>query len=116
MRVQIIWRLVLVVCVHAISGSVARADFTQPEAKRFPDLFVWQDTCNVYVLREGKSALLIELGDGTEFDVLRDIGGERVERVLLTTHHRENCQRPPKVKGAGAKTAAPEDEQSLFEK
>ena len=29
-----------------------------PDAKALPDLFVWTDTCNVYVLRDGDAALL----------------------------------------------------------
>jgi hypothetical protein len=41
-----------------------RAGFIQPDVRNIPDLFVWTDSCNVYVLRDGEVALLIDLGDG----------------------------------------------------
>ena len=48
--------------------------FTQPDAKMYPNLFIWADTCNVYVLRDGDTALLIDLGDGSVLDHLAEIG------------------------------------------
>ena len=80
------------------------------------DLYVWTDTCNVYVLREGDAALLIDLGDGSVLDHLSEIGVRRVEWVLFTHHHREQCQGYPRLKRWGAKIAAPEAERSLFER
>src|SRR5213593_3097280 len=58
----------------------------------FPQLFAWSDTCNVYVLRDGDAALLIDLGDGSVLEHLGEIGVKRVEWVLFTHHHREQCQ------------------------
>ena len=81
-----------------------------------PDLFVWTDTCNVYVLRDGDAALLIDLGDGSVLDRLPDIGVKRVEWVLFTHHHREQCQGAPRLAGRGVKVAAPEAERALFER
>ncbi|MBE3134565.1 MAG: MBL fold metallo-hydrolase [Acidobacteria bacterium] len=81
-----------------------------------PDLFVWTDTCNVYVLRDGDAALLIDLGDGSVLDHLAEIGVKRVEWVLFTHHHREQCQGGPRLRGTGAKVAAPEAERALFER
>ncbi|MHB9047170.1 MAG: MBL fold metallo-hydrolase [Pirellulales bacterium] len=81
-----------------------------------PNLFVWTDTCNVYVLRDGDAAMLIDLGDGSVLEHLAEIGVKRVEWVLFTHHHREQCQGAPRLKGSGAKMAAPEAERALFEK
>ncbi|MBE3123512.1 MAG: MBL fold metallo-hydrolase [Planctomycetes bacterium] len=81
-----------------------------------PDLFVWTDTCNVYVLRDGEAALLIDLGDGSVLDHLTEIGVKRVEWVLFTHHHREQCQGYPRLQGSGAKVAGPEAERALFER
>src|SRR5436190_21320857 len=47
-------------CNHLLAEG-----FSQPDAKAQPDLFVWTDTCNVYVLRDGDAAMLINLGDGS---------------------------------------------------
>jgi len=81
-----------------------------------PDLFVWTDTCNVYVLRDGDAALLIDLGDGSVLDRLPDIGVKRVEWVLFTHHHREQCQGAPRLAGRGVKIAAPEAERARVER
>ncbi len=80
------------------------------------NVFVWTDTCNVYVFRDGDAALLIDLGDGSVLDHLPEIGVQRVEWVLFTHHHREQCQGYPRLKGRGAKLAAPEAERALFER
>jgi glyoxylase-like metal-dependent hydrolase (beta-lactamase superfamily II) len=80
------------------------------------DLFVWRDTCNVYVLRDGNAALLINLGDGNVLEHLPEIGVRQIERVLFTDHHRELCQGAGKLAGSGARFAAPEAERELFER
>jgi glyoxylase-like metal-dependent hydrolase (beta-lactamase superfamily II) len=80
------------------------------------DLHVWTDTCNVYVIREGESAVLIDLGDGSVLERLGDIGVRRVEWVLFTHHHREQNQGYPRLQPWGAKVAAPEAERVLFER
>src|SRR5687767_10910258 len=67
-------------------------EFVQPDTKNHPDLFSWTDTCNVYVFREGDTALLIDLGDGSVLDHLSRIGVKHVEWVLFTHHHREQCR------------------------
>src|SRR6185436_16760122 len=97
-----------------VEGSAAT--FALPDAKKHSDLFVWTDTCNVYVVRDGDAALLIDLGDGSVLDHLGEIGVNHVEWVLFTHHHREQCQGSEKLKRTGAKIAAPEMERELFEK
>src|SRR5260221_453915 len=81
-----------------------------------PELFAWSDTCNVYVLRDGDTALLIDLGDGSVLEHLADIGVQRVEWVLFTHHHREQCQGYPRLTSWNARIAAPEAERALFER
>ncbi len=80
------------------------------------DLFLWTDTCNVYILKDGTAALLVDLGDGSVLDHLADIGVERVEWVLFTHHHREQCQGAARLPALGAKVAAPEGERAFFER
>jgi len=79
------------------------------------DVFLWSDTCNVYVIRDQDAALLIDLGDASVLDHLPEIGVRRVEWVLFTHHHREQCQGAPRLRGIGAKVAGPEAERALFE-
>ncbi len=78
------------------------------------DLFVWSDTCNVYVLRDGDAALLIDLGDGSVLDHLGEIGVKRVEWVLFTHHHREQCQGFARLQPWKSQVAVPEAERALF--
>ncbi|HYG33401.1 MAG TPA: MBL fold metallo-hydrolase, partial [Clostridia bacterium] len=97
----------------ASSAEVGR--FHQPDSQRYPDLFLWTDTCNVYVVRDGETALLIDLGDGSVLDHLGELGIKRVEWVLFTHHHREQCQGFSRLKGWNVKVGAPEAERALFE-
>ena len=85
-----------------------------------PDVFRWTDTCNVWVIRDGAAAILVDLGDSSVLDALPQIGVTSVEWVLFTHHHREQCQGFPKLSGhpacRGVKIAAPAAERELFEK
>ncbi|MFM8805082.1 MAG: MBL fold metallo-hydrolase, partial [Planctomycetia bacterium] len=85
-----------------------------------PDVFCWTDTCNVYVIRDGAAAILIDLGDGSVLDALPELGVTQVEWVLYTHHHREQCQGHAKLAGhpaaKTAKVAVPANERDLFEK
>lgn len=85
-----------------------------------PNVFVWLDTCNVYVIKDGASAILIDIGDGLVLDALSQIGVTTVEWVLYTHHHREQCQGHPKLAGhavasRGVKIAVPANERAFFE-
>jgi len=80
-----------------------------------PNLFVWTDTCNVYVLKSGESALLIDMGNGSVLKQLGDIGVKQVEMILFTHHHREQCQGIDLVDRSKTKIAGPKEEQALFE-
>ena len=79
-------------------------------------MFVWKDICNVYVLRDGDAAMLIDIGDGSVLDHLGEIGVRRLEWVLLTHHHREQCQGHPKLRAWQPQVAAPAKERALFER
>jgi glyoxylase-like metal-dependent hydrolase (beta-lactamase superfamily II) len=102
----------------ALKGKTAEsAPVLRPVDPKFDtNLFVWSDTCNVFVIRDQDAALLIDLGDGSVLDHLSEIGVRRVEWVLFTHHHREQCQGAARLRGTGAKVAAPEAERALFER
>jgi glyoxylase-like metal-dependent hydrolase (beta-lactamase superfamily II) len=91
--------------------SLALAEFQQP----VPGVQLWQDTCNVYVLKHEDAALVINLGDGSVLEHLAEIGVKRVEWVLLTDHHRELCQGAPKLDRAVTKVATSEAEKEILE-
>jgi glyoxylase-like metal-dependent hydrolase (beta-lactamase superfamily II) len=91
------------------------AGLWRPDPARHPDLYAFGDTCNVYVLKDGDAALLIDLGDGGVLDALEGIGVKKVEQVLFTHHHREQCQGAPRLDGKGVPFAGPAAERELFE-
>src|SRR5438874_1033450 len=105
--------LLLSGCATLPTPPAATIGFRRPDPANHPDLYLWTDTCNVYVIRDGESALLIDLGDGSVLDHLAEIGIKQVDWVLFTHHHREQCQGYPKLKGA--KVGAPAAERELFE-
>jgi len=78
-------------------------------------LYMFQDTCNVYVIKQGEAALLIDGGSGAVLDHLSEIGCRQVEWVLHTHHHRDQCWGDTRLIEAGAKLAVPEYEHHLFE-
>lgn len=119
------WHFPFLVALAVLLGATpaaARSTSSTPPAmlravdvSAAPGLFVWTDTCNVYAVQDGETALLINFGDGSVLDHLAEIGVKRVEWVLFTDHHREQCQGAPRLRGTGAKVAAPAAERALFE-
>ena len=78
-------------------------------------LYVFKDTCNVYLLKDGNAGLIIDAGSGAVLDHLSQLGIERVEWVLHTHHHRDQCWGTPRLKEHGAQVAVPEYERHLFD-
>jgi len=116
MKHSLLALLLLAGCTRpaTLDGDVIRG-FRQPDRARHPALYVWTDTCNVYVLKDGDEALLIDLGDGSVLDHLGEIGVKQVDWVLFTHHHREQCQGAPKLEGKGIQVAGPAAEREFFE-
>lgn len=78
------------------------------------NLFLFRDTCNVYVIRSGREAVLIDFGAGTVLDHLGEIDVDRVTDVLLTHHHRDQAQGLPRALAAGIRIWVPHTEQDFF--
>ncbi len=117
MRLGLLALLLLTGCGPPVrvEGDVVHSGFSQPDAKRHPGLYVWTDTCNAYVIKDGDAALLIDLGDGSVLDRVGEIGVKKVEWVLFTHHHREQCQGGSRLATEGIKVGGPAAERELFE-
>ncbi len=101
---------------RVIAALLVFQSLTLAELKQtVPGVYLWQDTCNVYVLKHGDTALLIDLGDGEVLKHLAEIGVKQVEWVIFTDHHRELCQGAPKLDRATTKVASSELEKEIFE-
>jgi glyoxylase-like metal-dependent hydrolase (beta-lactamase superfamily II) len=56
------------------------------------NLWVFEDCCNVYIIRQGRGAALVNFGTGTVLRQLARVGVDHVDRVLVTHHHRDQVQ------------------------
>ena len=79
------------------------------------NVFRVRDTCNVYVLRSGSDAILIDFGSGAALDHLPELGMERVTDVLLTHHHRDQLQGLERAAEAGMQIWVPPVERDLID-
>ena len=77
-------------------------------------LYLFRDTCNVYVLCSGREAVLVDFGSGDVLDHLDDIDVERVTDVLMTHHHRDQVQGLARAVQADIRIWVPHTEQDLF--
>src|SRR5919206_2779006 len=79
-----------------------------------PGVLCFRDTCNVYVLRSEREAVLVDFGDGDVLDHLDELGVERVTDVLLTHHHRDQLGGLQRAVDAGIRIWAPPSEVELI--
>ena len=105
----------LLVAGYACSTAAPAAGSLRLVSSARADVYMYSDTCNVYVVRDADAAILINLGDGGVLDHLAEIGVAHVDWILFTDHHREQCQGAPRLDRNRTKVAAPRDEQPLFE-
>jgi glyoxylase-like metal-dependent hydrolase (beta-lactamase superfamily II) len=82
--------------------------------RRSEHLFHFDDTCNVYLIVDGDAGLLIDAGSGAVLDHVGEAGVRRIEWVLHTHHHRDQCWGTPRLREYGARVAVPEYERHLF--
>jgi glyoxylase-like metal-dependent hydrolase (beta-lactamase superfamily II) len=80
-----------------------------------PDVFRLRDTCNVYALRAGSEATLVDFGSGEILDRLDELGVDRVTDVVLTHHHRDQVQGLARAAAAGVRIWVPPVERSLID-
>jgi glyoxylase-like metal-dependent hydrolase (beta-lactamase superfamily II) len=80
-----------------------------------PNLYVLPDTCNVYVVKNGQSAILIDFGSGHVLNLLGQIGVTKIEAVLHTHHHRDQCQGDARAVAQRIPLHVPAHEQNYFD-
>jgi len=78
------------------------------------NLYVFEDTCNVYLVRDGTSCILIDFGSGKILDHLPALGISKVDWILHTHHHRDQCQGDWKAAERRIPIAVPQHERHLF--
>ncbi|WP_218163142.1 MBL fold metallo-hydrolase [Paenibacillus sp. BC26] len=79
------------------------------------NIFCYKDTCNVYIIRNGDKATLIDFGSGDVLNHLKSIGVSVVTDVLMTHHHRDQGQGLSRAAQAGIRIWVPHTEQEMFQ-
>ncbi|HWQ55336.1 MAG TPA: MBL fold metallo-hydrolase [Bryobacteraceae bacterium] len=85
----------------------------RPE-KLSDNLYLFEDTAKVYVIRDKDRCILIDFGSGKVLDHLRDLGIRQVDWILHTHHHRDQCQGDHRAAAVGIPIAVPAHERHLF--
>ncbi|HBY62567.1 MAG TPA: hypothetical protein DEH78_22325 [Solibacterales bacterium] len=100
----------------ASQAEPAQSGFAPAGAPRklSENLYVFEDTCNVYVVRDGTRCVLIDFGSGKILDHLGALGIREIDWILHTHHHRDQCQGDKRAAARGLKIAVPAHEAHLF--
>lgn len=77
-------------------------------------LYLHQDTCNVYVLKNRNHCLLIDFGSGNILQALGEIEVNTVDAILITHHHRDQLQGLSLIAAANIPIYVPHNEQDLI--
>jgi glyoxylase-like metal-dependent hydrolase (beta-lactamase superfamily II) len=89
---------------------------TSAAPRRISDnLFVLEDSCNVYLIRDGHRGVLIDFGSGRILDHLTELGVTQIDWILHTHHHRDQAQGDQAATARGIPIAVPAHERHLFE-
>ncbi|MDQ4035311.1 MAG: MBL fold metallo-hydrolase [Chloroflexota bacterium] len=72
------------------------------------------DTCNVYLVQDGRRGVLIDFGSGSALDALGELGVDGISRVLVTHHHRDQVQGLARAAEAGIEIWVPPVERALI--
>lgn len=77
-------------------------------------LFCYKDTCNVYLIKQGKHGILVDFGSGGVLGELGQAGVGKVDGILVTHHHRDQVQGLTAANKAGIPIFVPHTEQDLI--
>ncbi len=78
------------------------------------NLYRLRDTCNVYLVKDGESGVLIDFGSGAILDEAAGAGAPAIGDVLVTHHHRDQVQGLTRAVGAGINIWVPPVERDLI--
>ncbi len=79
------------------------------------DIYLFRDSCNVYIIKDGNRAVLVDFGTGRVLNVLDELGITDIDAVIHTNHHRDVCG-GDELLGDDVKIYVPRDEEHLFGK
>jgi len=110
-KAKVIELMVITAVVTVVLTGFGSAVGERGEEKRgrmervLPGLYVLKDVCNVYLLKSGNEGLVIDGGSGAVAECAREVGVEKIDWVLHTHSHRDQCMGDEILAGKGAKIA-----------
>ncbi len=99
----------------AVTGNSQQGKGDQGFEIILPDLYLYKGATNSYLLKSGSSAILIDAGSEGIADYLREIGVSKVEWILHTHYHRDQCLGDMKLKKQGASIGLSSLEKEMLE-
>jgi len=109
-----IFPLQIVILYFLMNAGCGREKPTASFEKISASIYRVDDACNVYVVKRGDKALLIDAGDGAVLGLMKKLGVKNIDWILFTHAHRDQCQGAPSLLAAGAKVAVPQKEERFF--
>jgi glyoxylase-like metal-dependent hydrolase (beta-lactamase superfamily II) len=107
--------------VQKSSATSRRSQYRHPSfapaselRKISENLYLLEDTCNVYLIRDGSKGLLIDFGSGKILDFLPALGVTTIDWIMHTHHHRDQCQGDFRAVERSIPIAVPAHESHLF--
>ena len=99
----------------AVTGNNQQGKGDQGFEIILPDLYLYKGATNSYLLKSGSSAILIDAGSESIPDHLREIGVSKVEWILHTHYHRDQCLGDMKLKKQGVSIGISSLEKEMLE-
>ncbi|MFX1339486.1 MAG: MBL fold metallo-hydrolase [Promethearchaeota archaeon] len=78
------------------------------------NVYRYTDSVNVYAIKNGNTAILIDFGSGDVLNHVSEIGVDSVEYILHTHYHRDQCYGDSIALKENIKIGAPDKEKKLF--
>jgi glyoxylase-like metal-dependent hydrolase (beta-lactamase superfamily II) len=104
--------VIFVIGCSSAGGSQKQA--IMPFTKIHENIFLFKDSVNVYVIKDGRKAVLIDFGSGKILNYLPEIGVNKIDYILHTHYHRDQCYGDRDALKQKIKIAAPSKEKKLF--
>ncbi len=81
----------------------------------YQNIYRLQDASNVYLLKSGTSGMLIDAGSDRLTGALESVGVEKIDWILHTHYHRDQCLGSAALKNTGAQIAIGKSEEDYLQ-
>ncbi|MFC1563165.1 MBL fold metallo-hydrolase [candidate division KSB1 bacterium] len=101
-------------CFILLSSFINAKDSEENLVKISDNLYVYEDCCNVYLIKNNDEGILIDFGSGKILKLLSKAGIKRIKCVLITHHHRDQIQGLIDIKNKDFEIYIPDGEKQFI--